>query len=202
MNITYFGATCFRLQNSQISILIDPLETKTGLKLPRMQNDMVLFTHDKDSKMSNQSFVINCPGEYEIKGSFVYGIGVSSGKDGKTIYLIEVEGMKIAHLGNITSPTLSEKQLDKLDGVDILIVPVGGGNSLDSQKAIEIINSIDPRIVVPMNYMIKGLKSKVESIDKFKKESSAKYESVSKYKIAKKDLPQDVTNMVIIEPLK
>ena len=141
MNITYYGATCFRLQNSKISILIDPPDNKTGLKLPRMQNDMVLFTHDKDGKISGQSFIINCPGEYEVKGSFVYGVGAKFGKDAKTMYLIEVEGIKIVHLGNIDDAKLNEDQLDKLDGVDVLMVPVGGGDSLDNKKAMEVVNS-------------------------------------------------------------
>ena len=202
MNITYYGATCFRLQNSKISILIDPPDNKTGLKLPRMQNDMVLFTHDKDGKISGQSFIINCPGEYEVKGSFVYGVGAKFGKDAKTMYLIEVEGIKIVHLGNIDDAKLNEDQLDKLDGVDVLMVPVGGGDSLDNKKAMEVVNSIEPRIVVPMICKVKGFKTKVETVDKFSKDLSAKSETVKKYKISKKDLPQDDIRLVIIEPSK
>ncbi len=202
MNITYYGATCFRLQNNQISILIDPPESKTGLTIPRMQNNVTLFTHDINGKVNAQSFVINCPGEYEIKGCFVYGVGANGDMETKTIYLIEVEDLRIAHLGNITNAKLTELQLDKFDNVDILLVPVGGDDSLDSKKAREIVNSLEPRIVVPMNYKIEGLKTKVDSLDKFQKELSAKSESVNKYKIVKKDLLQEEIRMVIIEPSK
>jgi len=203
MIIQYLGLTSFRLQSNGLSLLIDPADPKSGISLPRMQNDVVLYSQNEKAKtFSDKTFVIDCPGEYEVKGCFVYGVPVNHDTVGKAMYVIEVEGMRVAYLGILKQAKLTDDQLDKLAGVDILMVPVGGGESLDSKQAIDIVNQIEPRIVIPMYYQIPGLKLKLDSLDKFKNDSAYKTETLDKYKIAKKDLPQDETMMVVITPAK
>ncbi len=203
MIITYYGLTCFRLQVNGLSLLIDPVDVKTGLKLPRMQNDIMLLSHGPKSKASSdKTFLADCPGEYEIKGCFIYGIPVNNNKESKVMFLVELEGIRIAHLGILAQPKLTETQLDKLEGVDILMVPVGGGESLTSNQATEIISDLEPRLVIPMYYQLPGLKIKLDSLEKFKKELAVKSESADKLKITKKELLQEETRMVILNPAK
>ena len=88
--------------------------------------------------------------------------------------------------------------MDNLGSVDILMIPVGGGSALEAKGANELIASIEPRIVIPMSYQIPGLKAKVGSVENFIKISGLPEEKMEKFKVAKKDLPQDETRVVIL----
>src|SRR3989344_6212953 len=83
--IYWAGHSCFQISVSNsrdhsADIVIDPFdENFTGLKLPGFSADIALITHDhKDHNnvggLKGSPFVINGPGEYEIKGVFVQGI--------------------------------------------------------------------------------------------------------------------------------
>jgi len=201
MIINWYGLSCFRLQNNGTSLLIDPLPEASGLKMPRMQNDITLFTQaGLDKKASG--FAISSPGEYEVKSIFIYGLAGENGEAGKIIYLIEAEGIRLAHLGSVKQAKFSQAQLERLDNVDILFLPVGGGDGLSSKQAAEVISALEPRLVVPMNYQIPGLKFKLENLEDFKKEVGGNFETVDKLKISKKDLPEEETRLVVIEPSK
>lgn len=168
-----------------------------------MQNDIALFTNNPEAKgKGEQSFTISTAGEYEVKDIFIYGLPADPGgsnKDG-LIYLIETEGIHLAHLGKIKSTKLSEKQLERLEGVDILILPVGGSDGLKAEAAAELISELEPRVVIPMNYQLPGLKVKLDSLDSFKKAVGGNFETIDKYKVSRKDLPEEETNFIIIEP--
>lgn len=194
-------------------MVTDPYNAEVGFKLPRLTADIVTVSHDHFdhnnvagvSGENGAPFVISSPGEFEVKGVFVYGNSFwhdkTEGKDrgANTVYCIEMEGISLAHLGDL-GHTLNEEQIEKLDGVDILFVPVGGKWTLGASEAVEVINEIEPRIVIPMHYKIPGLKVDVETVDKFLKEMGAsKAEKLPKLKISKKDLPQEETKVIVLE---
>lgn len=188
----------------EVVVAIDPHD-KTGLKMPKFQASLLLVTDTKDECINAEglrgdSFVIDGPGEYEVKNVFVYGIPADKEKEGKiTAYLLEMEGIKIGHLGTINQDSLTDKQMEVMEGVDVLLVPVGGGNTLNAAKAVKIIAQIQPRIVIPMYYKVPGLSLKEESLDTFLKEYGAdKTETIDKLKISKKDLPQEETKVVVL----
>ncbi|MBU1130715.1 MBL fold metallo-hydrolase [Patescibacteria group bacterium] len=199
MIITYFGLTCFRIQNSGTSILIDRFDKTAGLELPRMQNDIVLESRS-NKPVRDDAFAVTGPGEYEVKDIFIYGIPASGDQDNGTMFLIKQEGISLLHLGQTKQFKMSEEQKKMLEEVDILMVPVGGGDSLTAKQAAEAVNELEPRIVIPMYYELPKLKLKLDGLDKFKKEIAAKWEKVDKLKINKKDLPQEETKIIIIEP--
>ncbi len=203
MIINWFGLTTFRIQENGTSLLFDPPAENVGLKLPRMQNDVILYTHPENIKKKDNSFIIANPGEYEIKGVFVYGIP-ANGEVGtqKSIYLIEIDGVRLAHLGTLKQAKLSQSQLERLEGIDILLLPVGGGDALGAKQAAEVISQLEPRVVVPMNYKTPGVKIKLDILDVFKKEVSAKFETVDKLRISRKDLPEEETRFIVLEPTK
>jgi L-ascorbate metabolism protein UlaG (beta-lactamase superfamily) len=213
MTITWLGQSCFKIQSGDVTVVTDPYNSDVGFKLPRLTADIVTVSHEHYdhnnvagvSGVNGAPFLISAPGEYEVKGVFVYGIPFwhdkSEGKDrGQSIaYRIEAEGISVAHLGDL-GHTLSEEQVAELDGVDILLIPVGGKWTIGANEAVEIINEIEPRIVIPMHYKIPGLKVDVESVDKFLKEMGAsKAEKLPKLKIAKKDLPQEEMKVILLE---
>jgi len=209
MQITWLGHSCFKIQNNETTVIIDPYADSIGLKMPRVSADLVLSTHPHFDHANFEAirgnyFKIDSPGEYEIKDVFVYGIpsfhddsgGSSRGEN--IIYLIELEGIRLAHFGDFGQKELTEDQLKKLEGVDVLLIPVGGIYTIDAKTAVEIIAELEPRIVIPMHYKIPGLKLDLETLDKFKKELGGKAETLDKLKIKKKDLPPEETKLVIL----
>jgi len=214
MTISWLGQSCFKIQGKDVALVTDPYGAGVGFKLPRLSAQIVTVSHDHDDhnnidgvhgESGENPFIITGPGEYEVKGVFVYGIPFwhdkSEGQEHgeSTAYRIEMEGISIAHLGDLGHP-LSEEQVAKLDGVDILLIPVGGKRTIGAREAAEIINEIEPRVVVPMHYKIPGLKIDLEPVDKFLKEMGAsKAEHLPKLKITKKDLPQEETKIIILD---
>lgn len=207
MYIYWHGLACFRLVLRDLSILIDPYDASVGLKPPRFTSDLVLSSSDRPAHNNitaggGDPFRITGPGEYEVKNVFVWGHAVDHNggeKRRSTLYVIEAEGLTIAHLGDL-SAVLTENQLERLEGVDILFLPVGGNEVLDAKKANAVVSEIEPRIIVPMMYKTPGLKTKLDPVDGFLKEYGAQdAERVDKLKISPKELPQDATKVYIVQ---
>ena len=201
MQITYLGLNCFKIQTKNSLVVTDPYSDKTGLNMPRFKAEIVTISDSNNISANNQKaiigqpFVINGTGEYEHAETFIYGL--EGNGQNNTIYIIEAEGVFIAHLGFLEKE-LTDKQLEGLKQVDILFLPSTG---LSSDKVSKIIGQIEPRIVIPMNYKIPKLKTKAESLDKITKTLGAKEtESLDKLKISKKDLPQEETRTYVLKP--
>ena len=206
MTIEWFGKTCVRITTHEATVVIDPFDPKSGLKLPRFSPDLLLITNSAadTSSISGEPFVVKGPGEYEVKKTFVYGVPVVGEKQDKhdalTMYLIETEGVSIAHLGNL-GHTLTNGELERLEGVDILLIPVGGHGALNAEQASAVISAVEPRVVIPMQYRLPGLKENLETVNSFAKEMGVKEsETVNKFKVTAKDLPQDNMSIVILTP--
>ncbi len=214
MIINWYGQSCFKIQGEKSTVITDPYGDSIGLKLPRLAGDIVTVSHDHGDHNNSKAvkgaddkepFVITGPGEYEIKDTFVYGIpSWHDNKQGQerganTMYRIEIDGISIAHLGDL-GHMLEDSQLEKLEGVDILMIPVGGVYTIDGKQATEVISQIEPRLVIPMHYNIKGLTAKIDKLDVFCKEIGVcPPNTVEKLKITKKDLPQEDLQVVTFE---
>lgn len=202
MVITWYGHSCFKIQSGQLTLIIDPFDPAIGLRPPRGKADVVFVTHKHYDHnylegVGDDTFVIDGPGEYEIKGVTCRGItSWHDSKEGKerglnTIYIIEVEGITLCHLGDL-GEKLSNGQLEAVDGVDVLFVPVGGKYTIDAEGAAEVIHQVEPKITIPMHYKIPGLKINLDSADVFLKEMGiSKQEAVAKLTLKKKELPEN-----------
>ena len=215
MYITWLGHSCFKIQtkpqkdSDEITVITDPYDRATGLRLPRTTAQIVTVSHSHHDHnfidgVSGEPFVINQVGEYEVRQIFIYGLASfhdkNQGQDlGKNIiYKIQSEGLTIAHLGDLGHP-LDNGLLEKLEGTDILFVPVGGEATLSGKQAAEIVAQIEPRIVIPMHYKIPGLTIKLDTADGFLREMGAsKKEVQEKLKITQKDLPAEKTQVVLL----
>lgn len=208
MTITWFGHACFRIETKGGSVLIDPFGKETGLKPPKIKDNLVLvthhhFDHDNTSEANPEAFIIDGPGEYEKQGISIRGIASfhdkTNGKErgSNTIYVVKAEEIVICHLGDIGQEKLEESQVEDIGDVDILMVPVGGTYTVDHKEAAGIIGQIEPKIIVPMHYKIKDLKIDISGPDKFLKEIGLTPEKVDKLKIAKKNLPVDETKLIM-----
>jgi len=212
MVITWYGQSCFKIQSGEIVLFTDPFCKEIGLTPPRGQANIVTishqhYDHNNYDSLTGDPLVIRRPGEYEARGVDIKGIfSFHDNKEGaergpNTIYVIEMEGIKICHLGDLGQEKLTSEQVDEINGVDILMIPVGGTTTLSGEDAVEIINQIEPRIVIPMHYKIPGLSNgKLDGVDAFLKEMGiGKKEVVDKLTLKKKDLPQDKTDVVVMK---
>ncbi|MEK7579966.1 MAG: MBL fold metallo-hydrolase [Patescibacteria group bacterium] len=211
MTITWYGHSCFRLENKDVSVLIDPFSSEIGLRPPKIKDTFVLVSHDHYDHnniegMPEESFLAKGPGEYEAKGIFVKGIqsfhDKSQGKErgSNTIYVIRIEDMSVVHLGDFGEGKLSEEQIEKIGDPDILMIPIGGTYTINYKEAVEAVHEIEPKIVIPMHYKIQGLKIDIEGPEKFLKEISLTPEKAEKvYKIQKKNLPVEEIKVILFE---
>ena len=220
--IYWAGQSCFQISVSNgkdhsAEIVIDPFNEETGLKVPNLSADIILTTHDhhdhnnvKAVKPAGQvaPFLISGPGEYEVKGVFVQGIpAFHDDKEGKergknTIYIFEAEDIKFCHMGDFGQKQLTDEQLEKIDSVDILMVPVGGTYTIDSSEAQKIIRQIEPKIVIPMHYALPKLKVELEDIAKFLKAMGKdKITPVDKLTIKSSALPKEgAMDVIVLQP--
>ena len=207
MHINWHGFSCFEIQsktpNGEAILVIDPYQSTTGLRFPRtLEGQLVLMTHDEEdannlASVSGHPYVIDMPGEFEVKDIFVFGIRAPLKRTDKNgpiehrIFRIEAEGMRIAHLGSLDRE-LTDEELQLLSNVDILMIPVGGNRVMSSKVAMQVIAQIEPRVVIPMTYHVSGVKETLETVDGFCKDlGSTRCEEANKYKVTKKDLPEE-----------
>src|SRR3989338_338919 len=183
--ITWAGQACFEISVSNCkdhsaTIAIDPFDEKIGLKVPSFSADILLVTHshpdhNNTGAIKGSPFLIQNPGEYEVKGGFVQGIasfhddvgGKERGQN--TIYTIEAEDIRFCHLGDFGQKQLTDEQLDLIGRVDVLMIPVGGIFTIDGHEAAKVIGQIEPKIVVPMHYSLPKLKVGLDGVDTFLK---------------------------------
>ncbi|MCB9803150.1 MBL fold metallo-hydrolase [Candidatus Nomurabacteria bacterium] len=201
MQITWQGFNYFRIQSPQVTILLNPYSLEKGATFSKVKSDLALFSNPKEfmaNKISEQSFVIDAPGEYEVKEVFVYGRQVN----GSVIYLLTFEDVKIAFLGEFGHEALTDKDLELVEGADVLILPVGGGDLTNAKEAVKIINQVEPRIVIPSCFQPGMGKIKADDINAFIKEFGIKGSEEEKVKISKKDLPQEDMQLVILKAQK
>ena len=200
MVITYYGAGCFKVQSGETVLAFNPPSKESEFKSPRFASDIVLVSSNhKDyngwenipgKTEGGKPFVADGQGEYEISGIYIKGIG--SNGHGNTIYSLTLEDISICHLGALSKemdPSLKEA----VGEVDILFIPIGGGELLDPQKAASAAIHLEAKIVIPMNYNESQLKQ-------FIKEFGAdKTESLEKLTIKKKDLVEKKGEIVVLK---
>ena len=163
MEITYLGHASFKLKAKSITVVTDPYGPLTlKSKFPEVVADVVTISHEhKDHSFATgvggTPLIISGPGEYEIKGVRILGLktyhdekmGKERGKN--TVYQIKIGGLSVVHCGDL-GHKFSDSQIELLDEVDILIIPVGGKFTLAAKEAVEVIARLEPSIVIPMHY--------------------------------------------------
>ena len=179
MEITWYGHACFRFYQRGASVVTDPYEESIGYELPRMSAHIVTISHDHPGHryvtgIQRRKLTITGPGEYEVNDVFITGIATfHDGMRGKkrgpnTVYLYDFEGLKICHLGDL-GHILSQAQIEGLNSVDVLLIPVGGVSTLNAAKAAEMVSLLEPKIVIPMHYKLPKLAFKLDPVSKFLK---------------------------------
>jgi len=183
MVISFQGLESFKITQGELSISINP-KSKVG-------SDIVLIsTKAFMTEAREGSFVITGPGEYEVKDIGIKGF---LSPNFNTIYTINFEGMNLCFLGALSSGELTPETFEALEDVDVLFVPIGGGEVLDASTAYKLAVSLEPKVIIPMHYDKKAL-------EVFLKEGGEeKAEPTDKFVIKKKDLEGKEGEIVVLK---
>ena len=212
MEITWLGSYSFRLRGRTASVITDPPPSDSGYKLPRSSSaDIVSLTHeypDRDTAVSavqNTTRILSGPGEYEVAGISVEALLTQQNvhpetKPKKNIsYLIEIDEVMICHLGAIENVPRAEL-VEELGRADVLLIPTGGGETLDISGVTETISLLQPRLVIPMNYKTPVSNQELEPIDRLITQMGlSDIEPVARLSVTPTNMPLD-TRVVILEP--
>lgn len=177
MEIVWYGLSCFRLsERKHATVITDPYDENLGLPQLKLKAEVVTISHNAKghnaaAAVAGVEHTLTGPGEYEIGNVFITAITTPA--DAKTtknvIFVYEFDGVTVAHLGDMQKVP-SQTQIEDLEEVNVLLLPVGGGNSLNAAQASELVSMIEPNIVIPMHYQLPGLKFELDGVDRFLKE--------------------------------
>lgn len=208
MQIQYFGLSSFKITSKEAVTITDPFHKDSGLTPPRGAADILVLSeknkslYSATSGISGEPFLVNDPGEYDLKGVTLTGIPLKQENSRVTIFLIETEEMRILNLSHIKEFNLTEDELENLGEIDILILPVGGNTVLSASQAAKVVNEVEPKIVIPSHYKMPDLILDLDAKEKFLKEMGGKAENLDKLTVKKKDLQEEGTKVVVLEPLR
>jgi L-ascorbate metabolism protein UlaG (beta-lactamase superfamily) len=216
MVITYYGASCFKVEYGDLTLTFDPPSKDSGLKPPRFEANVVLSSHDHplhnglkelSGKKDSQPFLISGPGEYEVQGLVINGIrsfhDAEEGRKrgGNTIYTVQMEDARLCHLGDLGVRELDAQTLEALGEIDILFVPTGGQDVLGPEQAHKIINQLEPKIVIPMHYAIGKTPPQGAKVEEFLEElGEENLKSEEKFSFKKKNLEGERTKVLLLKP--
>ena len=210
MHIYWHGQNCFKLVSGEVTLMTDPFGKELGIKPPRTSASIVTLSNNDTysaEEIKDNPLVFDTPGEYEAKGVLMRGLWSYRDKEqGKKrglncAFTIEMEDIRICHLGDI-GHLLDEKLESKIDGVDILLIPIGGRDTIDAKTAAKIVQQIEPGFVIPMHYKLPGLKTPLDDFKPFLKEMGAPtVKPVPKLRTLKKLIPMEKTEVVVLSPV-
>ncbi len=200
MDISWLGHSCFRIRGSHTTIITDPYSPNLGYSLGKPTAHIVTVSHQHPGHsyvegIGGQPHVVAGPGEYEVGGVLVIGIatfhdrerGEKLGKN--TVYVMEVDEVLVCHLGDL-GHTLTAEQIEEIDNVDVLLLPVGGVSTINAAMAAEVVRQLEPKVVVPMHYKTPALGWELEPVERFLKEiGAAQITPQPKLILSKSNLP-------------
>ncbi len=217
MEITWHGHSCFTIKDKRATIVTDPY-TNLGTKLPELKADILTLSDElvesegDIAEVAGEPKVLSWPGEYDMSGISIEGYNAFHfAKSQETaekanckvvIYNFFINGFKVCHLSGL-GHRLTSELTESIGDVDVLLVPVGGNLVIDHKKAIEVIEQIDPKMVIPMYYQIPGSNLEIGGVEEFLKAvGKADIEQVETIEIKKpEDLPVDKTEYVVLKPM-
>lgn len=202
MEIYWLGHGCFRLKGRDATVITDPAAPTTGYKIGKLQANVVTISRNQPENAYLQAVqgepkVLNGPGEYEIAGVLISGIRTqrepAGGKNRNVSFVMDIDDVRICHLGDIAEVPHAD-DTEALSGVDVLLLPVGGGSVLNAAKAAETVSMLEPRLVIPMIYQTDAATAQLDPVDKFLKEMGVEAKPAeSRINVTKSSVPASTT---------
>lgn len=203
MELTWYGLSCFRItERNYATVVTDPYAETLGLPGLKLKADVATVSHQAKGHNYTKDIAgllheIDGPGEYEIGGVFITGIPTNHTNN--VLYVFNYGNLTVAHLGDMQKVP-SQTQIEALEEINILLVPVGGGSSLNAAQAAELVSMLEPNIVVPMHYALPGLKVDLDGVDRFLKEMGVTdLQEEASLKVTEARLPEE-TETILLAP--
>jgi L-ascorbate metabolism protein UlaG (beta-lactamase superfamily) len=209
MEITWYGLSCFRLtERGMATVITDPYDHSAAGYVPlQLKADIVTISHDSPEHnyleaIPGKPYVVSSPGEFEVGGVFITGIQLNphhNKEDSQnTLYVFEFNSLTVAHLGDLNRVP-SQTEVEAMGTVNIALVPVGGGRSLNAARAAEVINLLEPNIVIPMYYATPACTIPLDSLSKFLKEMGiSEIATHASLKVNASALPEE-TQVIVLD---
>jgi L-ascorbate metabolism protein UlaG (beta-lactamase superfamily) len=207
MEITWYGRACFRLKGKDATVITDPCPPSTGFVAGKHDVDLLTISHAHQDHTYRRSIssglTLTRPGEYEFHDLLVTGVrtfhdgGGGTERGENVIFAVEVDGVHIAHLGDL-GHLLSDEQLSELGPIDVLLVPAGGQTTLTPAEAAEVVAQLTPKLVIPMHFAVDGGSPDLLGADKFLHEMAAEPIRQPKASVTPSSLPEE-TQVVVLE---
>jgi len=200
MDISWLGHSCFRVRGSHATVITDPYPPSLGYSLGKPTARIVTVSHQHEGHSYVQGIgdgprLVTGPGEYEISGVLIIGIATFHDREKgrqrgrNTVYVMEVDEISVCHLGDL-GHVLTAEQVEEIDNVDVLLLPVGGVSTIDAPMAAELVRQLEPKVVIPMHYKTQALSWKLEPVERFLKEIGVKEVSPQpKLSVTRSSLP-------------
>ncbi len=208
MEITWYGLSCFKItERGMATVVTDPYDHReTGYEPLKLKADIVTVSHDAPGHnylegVQGNPYSITGPGEYEVGGVFITGIQIGGKHQPdevkNTIFVFDFNGVTIAHLGDLSRlPTQTE--VEALGIVNVALVPIGSGRTLNAARASEVISLLEPHIVIPMHYATPDGNIPLDSLSKFLKEMGiTALETLPSLKITSANIPEETQVTVL-----
>jgi L-ascorbate metabolism protein UlaG (beta-lactamase superfamily) len=204
MVITHHGGQCFKVSFGDTTIAFDPISKKSKLAPVKFGADIAFISLNHPDMNgaeevafgAKQPFVVWGPGEYEVGDVTARGYGVETMVGGvkkwNTIYQVTLEGINMVFLGALGDENIDPQILGALGDIDILFVPIGGGDVLDVPAASKLATKLEARCIIPMNYTDAALKAFL------KEEGSDNGKPQEKLTVKKKDLLEMESEVVVL----
>jgi len=210
MIITHHKGEFIKITFGDTTLAFNPISKKSKLPQTKFGADIVFVSlnHpdmngvDEVRRSSKDLFVIDGPGEYEVRGITAHGVMSKSEYAGKsminTMYAVRMEGMNIIFLGAIADKKEMDYSITEgMGSVDIVFVPIGSDGVFTPAEANAVANSLEARIVIPIHFDGIGEKG---MLDEFLKEAAADdVKPVEKLTIKKKDLENYNGSVVVVQ---
>ncbi len=206
MIVTYYGGQCFKLVRGDTTVGFDPIaKQKADWPTVRFGADVVFSSlyhpnfagYEQMQNGGKAPFVIHGPGEYEVGEVTARGFGVKTNYRGQdrynTIYQVQFDGMSIVFLGALSDPEIDPKILGALADVDILFIPIGGGDVLEVPQASKLAVKLEAKLVIPMHYDQAALTAFL------KEEGEEALKPVEKLTVKKKDVSLMEGEVVVLK---
>jgi len=181
IKVTWLAHSCFLLENETgARLLMDPYDECTGYQVPKIKADLVTTSHkhgdhanlDMVEGDSSNYTLIDTVGSFEELGFKVNGVAAKHDDEGGQkrgdiiIYVVECENVRICHLGDL-GHRLNQSQIDAIGHVDVLMIPVGGFYTIDAKTAKEVVDDLNPLVVMPIHYKTDSSTYPIESEQAF-----------------------------------
>lgn len=161
MRLDYFAHSCFMLEHQGYRVLFDPYDPCIGYPAPRVYSvDLVVVSHDHHdhngvSQVSGACQVVRGVarrpfGPLTVDGEVGWH-GEGCDADPVSLTLLEWDGRRVSHFGDLGCD-LEDDQRERFKGLDLLMLPVGGGYTIDGKRAARLVEQLRPKVAVPMHY--------------------------------------------------